>query len=162
ASLFNRFESKIEHLSFEQMASLVDGELARLDREVFDAHLDYCGQCSEEIRDLFQDKAAISARDRAYAPARWHIHESRPNVSPPAAPHEHLGSREKLSVLWSAAGFRWAIQAAAAVVIILLAVWWVDLRLGNRVASLQSRVADLERENQTLEIRKSDAQRLQY
>src|SRR5215469_17798955 len=103
ASLFKRVESKIEHLSFEQMANLVDGELTEPDREVFDAHLDYCDQCSEEIRDLFMDKAAISACDRAYAPASSHVHESRPNEGPHASADKHLGFREKLSVLWSAA-----------------------------------------------------------
>ena len=161
ASLFNRVESKIEHLSFEQMANLVDGGLNEPDREMFDAHLAYCGQCSEEVRDLFRDKAAISARDRAYAPVSSHIHESRPDASPHVPPYNHLDNREKPSLLWSAAGFRWAIQVAAAVAIVLLAVWWVHLRLGNRVASLQSRVTDLEQENQILEKRKNEAHGLQ-
>ena len=161
ASLFNGVESKIEHLSFEQMANLADGELTEPDREVFDAHLDYCRQCSEEVRDLFQDKAAISARDRAHAQVSSHIHESRLNASPHASPYNHPGILEKLSLLWSAAGFRWAIQVAAALAVVLLSVWWVDLRLGNRVASLQSRVTDLEQENQSLEKRKNEADGLQ-
>jgi hypothetical protein len=161
ASLFNRVEGNIEHLSFEQMANLVDGELTEPDREVFDAHLAHCRQCRVEVRDLLQDKASISARNNDYALVSSQILESRPIASPHSSPNKHLGVREKLSLMWRATGFRWAIQVAAAAVIVLLAVWWVNLRLGNRLASLQSRITGLEQENQGLEGRKKEAQRLQ-
>ena len=162
ASLLNMVECKTGHLSFEQMAGLVDGELAEPDKEVFDAHITYCRQCGEEVRDLFQEKAAISGRHRAYAPGSPHLVEPQtPILSQHPPPYIHLSIREKLSDAWTATVFRWAIQVAAAAVIVLLAVWWVDLRLGSRIASLQSRLAELEQEKQTLERRQQEIHGLQ-
>src|SRR5262249_46631672 len=146
--------SQIGHLSFEQMAGLVDGELAEPDGEVFNAHIAYCRQCGEEVRDLVQEKVAISGRHRAYTPGSPRVVEPQtPIVAQQPSAYMHLGIRERLSGVWSATVFRWAIQVAAAAVIVLLAVWWVDLRLGSRIASLQSRLAELEQEKQTLERR---------
>ena len=162
ASIFNVVQSQTGHLSFEQMASLADGELAEPDKEVFDAHIVYCRQCGEEVRDLVQEKVAISGRHRAYAPGGPHLVEPQtPIVTQQPSAYMHLGIRERLSGVWSATVFRWAIQVSAAAVIVLLAVWWVDLRLGSRIASLQSRLAELEQERQTLERRQQEIHGLQ-
>jgi hypothetical protein len=48
------------HLSYEQLASYVDGELDEVEREICDVHLQICKQCSDELRDLNVFKAAMS------------------------------------------------------------------------------------------------------
>jgi len=54
-----------DHLSYEQVAALVDGEIGDAEREALGSHLEICAPCSEEVNDLraFRPEAlAASAR----------------------------------------------------------------------------------------------------
>jgi hypothetical protein len=78
------------------------------------------------------------------------------SISPAARP----GLAKKLEDLWRIAGFRWAIQSAAAAAIVLLIAWGINLRSARQISGLQSRIAELERANQALEEQNGAAQEL--
>src|SRR5262245_24654767 len=128
------------HLTFDQMAALVDNAVTEPDRELFDTHLAYCSGCRDEVGDLLRDKSMIQgARDKAYAPSR--------RALPARAPERARGIAASSRVT----SFRWALQAAAAAVIVLLVSWGMSVRLGRTISRLQSRIADLEHDNQDLQ-----------
>ena len=54
--------SKIEadHLSYEQIAALADGELDAADREVVESHLELCSSCADEAADLRAFRASLA------------------------------------------------------------------------------------------------------
>lgn len=52
--------AKPEHLSYEQMAAFVDGEMTGVDLEVVKSHMEMCVPCTAEVRDLLAFKAAVA------------------------------------------------------------------------------------------------------
>jgi hypothetical protein len=52
------------HLSYEQMAGLVDGDLDDVQKEIVGTHLDLCAVCDGELRDLRAFKSEIEAVDQ--------------------------------------------------------------------------------------------------
>ena len=61
-----------EHLSFEQLANLVDGRLDAHEREVFESHLDLCRLCAEEAADLRAYQTTLAAGPGAAAASGRH------------------------------------------------------------------------------------------
>src|SRR5262249_34282013 len=53
-------EAEPFHLPEEQLAAYVDGQLAGADREIAESHLELCGQCAGEARELRAFKAMMS------------------------------------------------------------------------------------------------------
>ncbi len=49
-----------DHLSYDQLASYVDGEQDEVEREICDVHLQICKQCSAELSDLKVFKSTMS------------------------------------------------------------------------------------------------------
>ena len=52
--------SASDHLSYDRLASYIDGDQDDVEREICDVHLQVCKQCSDELRDLDSFKAAMS------------------------------------------------------------------------------------------------------
>ena len=64
-------EGGLFHLSREQLAAHLDGELDDIDGEIAVAHLDQCEQCAAELADLRAFKAEMSTHPRMqYAPVQ--------------------------------------------------------------------------------------------
>jgi hypothetical protein len=94
------------HVSYEQIAALIDGELQAADREVVESHLEICALCAGEVSDLRTFRSSI-----ATAP-------ERPVVTPAPAT-----LRERLSSLWrSSASWTPRVATASAVVLLLILV----------------------------------------
>jgi hypothetical protein len=72
-----------DHLSYEQIAALVDDEIGEAELETLESHLEICAPCAEEVNDLraFRPEA-LAASGRKFAPA------------------ERASLREKLRSLW--------------------------------------------------------------
>ena len=56
--------SESDHLSYDQLASYIDGNHEDVDREICDVHLQICKRCSEDLRDLNIFKISMSEADR--------------------------------------------------------------------------------------------------
>lgn|SRR2546425_1667017 len=99
-----------DHLTYEQLAALVDNELNDVDREIASVHLEVCRQCAEELRGLKEFNTALPVP----------VTESRPK-----------SAKEKLDEilsLWRLPRWRWPRLATSAAVILLIAtalVWMV-------------------------------------
>jgi hypothetical protein len=50
-----------DHVPYEQLAALVDGQLDGADRELVESHLEMCSPCAEEVNDLRTFSASIAA-----------------------------------------------------------------------------------------------------
>ena len=57
------------HLSYEELADLVDGRLHPVDREIVESHLSLCGPCTEEARDLALAARRVEGRSSPRRPA---------------------------------------------------------------------------------------------
>lgn len=60
-----------DHLSYEQLVTLVDGELEKSERDAFQAHLEVCEPCTQDLNDLRGFRAelyAVTAEETARAP----------------------------------------------------------------------------------------------
>ena len=74
--------AKPEHLSYEQMAAFVDGEMTDVDLEIVKSHIEMCAPCTAEVRDLLAFKAVLANETESAvaaspvqpalsAPTRW-------------------------------------------------------------------------------------------
>ncbi|HEX8747172.1 MAG TPA: zf-HC2 domain-containing protein [Pyrinomonadaceae bacterium] len=59
-----------KHLDYEQLAAYVDDEVDDVEREIVDSHLSFCGQCGEEMRDLFAFKETLNRSPQVESTAR--------------------------------------------------------------------------------------------
>lgn len=48
------------HLSYEQLAAYVDGDLDQADREIVDSHVELCRTCQDELRELQKFRPCLS------------------------------------------------------------------------------------------------------
>ena len=92
-----------DHLSYEQIAALVDDEIGEAEREALGSHLEICALCAEEVNDLrvFRPEA-LAASGRKFAPAE------RPTLL------------EKLKAFWPTTGPAWRLSVAAALALLFV------------------------------------------
>jgi len=98
------------HLAYQQMADYVDDKASDLDRELIDSHLESCLSCRAELRDLEATKAAIAERPTAVS-----------------SPRRSLSFRETLAAWWQLPAIRISLQVAAAIILVVAAIWLVKL-----------------------------------
>ena len=125
-----RVESTLadSHLPYQQMADYVDGAASDVDRELVDTHLEFCRSCSAEVRDLEAIKASIAEQPAAvYSPRRT------------------FSLRETLAAWWQLPAIRIPIQVAAAIVLVVFAVWLVKLYSRRPEQQAQQHPGALER-----------------
>jgi len=123
-----------DHLSYEQIAALVDDEIGDAEREALESHLEICALCTEEVNDLraFRPEAlAASGREST-------------SVTLPTL-------REKLWSLWPTTrpAWRWSVTAALALLFVsasaaLFFAWRAMLPAPTEVADSPRRSAGIE------------------
>lgn len=125
------------HLTYEQMAALVDDKLDEIDREVLASHLELCERCEMEFNDLRE-------LSHAMATASVEAHEPLPRAQMPRA----QTFSERFISLWRLQAFRLPAQAAAALAILLLAVLLITTYLRrDETAGPRAQVAEPEAED---------------
>ena len=126
---------EVTHLTYEQMAAMVDNRLDDFDQEVIGSHLELCGRCKTELNDLREASSAID------------VSPAEPRTLPmPRAP----SLRERLSLLWRRPAFSIPTPAFAAIAAIALAALLIQIPLWRERARLRARVTELEQGNQAL------------
>ena len=104
-SVQSSLHAEIEHVSYEQMASFVDGQLTAADRESVESHLKLCGECADEVSDLQNFRMSMATAPQT-------------TDEPPAK----TTFRERLSAFWSTSWSpRFATASIAAVLLVLVA-----------------------------------------
>ncbi|HEV8482193.1 MAG TPA: hypothetical protein VGV87_01435 [Blastocatellia bacterium] len=136
-------QGEVTHLSYDQLAKLVDEELSDIDREIAESHLGLCSQCEIELNDLREVRSRMASPAKEYAPERKRASRARP----PA--------------LWQRPAFRIPAQAAAALACAALLVILVSLPLRRETTRLRARVAELETNNEALKEKAAESERLQ-
>ncbi len=134
---------EVTHLSYDELANLVDDELSDIDREIVESHLDLCSQCETELNDLREIRSRMASPAKEYAPER--------KQSP----------RERRVALWQRPAFRFSAQAAAALACAALLVILISIPLRRETARLRTRVAELETNNEDLKEKAAEAESLQ-
>ncbi len=124
------------HLSYEQLAALVDQQLDDIEREIAESHLELCTQCEAELHDLRQLVRQIDTSSSPTVPA------SRPSS---------WGAR--FATLWPLPALRWSVLATALLASLALFAFLLSLPIRNENARLRDKIAELERSNETLEKR---------
>jgi len=100
------------HLAYQQMADYVDDTASEVDREIVDSHLELCRSCRAEMKDLEATRASL-----ALPPAGV--------VSTRKSP----GLGERLAAWWQLPAIRIPIQVAAAIILVVAAIWLATLLL---------------------------------
>ena len=128
-------EHEVTHLTYEQMAAMVDNRLDDIDREVIGSHLELCERCETELNELRDVSTALNS-----APARDH------GTPMPRAP----SIQEKLISFWRRPAFHIPAPAFAALALVAVATLVMYGILRRERTVLQAKVAELERSNQAL------------
>jgi hypothetical protein len=98
-------ESRPVHLAYNQLAALVDGTLADVDREIAESHLAMCGECKADWLDVDLFKKSLA-------------------TLPPQTIERNLSSWWRNGVPFRGPGFKWTpVRAAAAIACVALLVW---------------------------------------
>jgi anti-sigma factor RsiW len=135
-------EAEPFHLPEEQLAAYVDGQLAGADREIADSHLELCGQCAAEVRELRAFKVMMSTY-----PAQQH------EPGRPVSWMQRLRSSWRVPALWLSLPAVGAAAASAA------ALYFAGLRpLRVQVAQERHQVAQLQQANDTMRRATGDLQ----
>ena len=140
----NDFEAT--HLTYEQMAAMVDNRLDEIDREVIESHLELCRRCETELNELREVSTALNV-----VPAKDQVR------AVPRAP----SLKANLISFWRRPAFHIPAPAFAALVLLALATL-VLLGIQRRDRTvLQARVAELEQRNQELKAQASTVEGMQ-
>jgi hypothetical protein len=126
---------EVTHLTYEQMAAMVDNGLDEIDREVIGSHLELCRRCQTELNDLREVSSAMDV-----APAEQIV------LPRPRTP----SLQERLISLWRRPAFRIPAPAFAALAAVALAALLIQIPLWRERAGLRASVAELEQGNQAL------------
>jgi hypothetical protein len=100
------------HLAYQQMADYVDDTVSEVDREIIDSHLELCRSCRAEVKDLEATKASLALPPRGAVSTR---------KSP--------GLGDRLAAWWQLPAIRIPIQVAAAIILVVAAIWLATLFL---------------------------------
>jgi hypothetical protein len=126
----------ITHLTYEQLAAMVDNQIGEIDREIMMSHLDLCPPCETELNDLREVRSRMETgakQTKEYA----------------ALSNRSLQERFVTFMTFRRLpAFSLLALAAAAVVVLLSFLISIPLRREN--AEARARVAELERSNASL------------
>lgn len=137
---------EVTHLTYEQLAALVDDQLNEIDREIATSHLELCARCETELNDLREVSAGT-----AVSPAKAH--------APPQRRRPSL--RVRFISLWQVPAFRLPVGVAAALAIVALLAFLLIIPLRRENAELQAKVAELEQSNGALREQAAAVEKLQ-
>ena len=134
---------EVTHLTYDELAGLVDDDLNAIDREIAESHLDFCSLCQTELSEL-RDFGSTTA-----SPAKEY------------EPEEERSSPTRRVALWQRPAFQISAQAAAALACAALLVILVSIPMRRETARLRARVAELEISNAALKEKTADAESLE-
>jgi hypothetical protein len=127
---------EINHLTYEQLAALVDDQIGEIDREILMSHLDLCPPCETELNDLREVGSRMETgakQTKEYAALR-------------------KGSLQERFVTFMT--FRrppaFGLLALAALAVVVLLSFLISIPLKRENAEARARVAELERSNASL------------
>jgi hypothetical protein len=126
------------HITYEDMAEYVDGDLDAKGRDVVEAHVKSCADCESDVAELIRLREAIRSDEGAVAA-----------VSPASTP------------FWHRTAFRIGLEALAVLLIISGVVWFSTRQIGSlraenerlrkSVSDSEAAIAGLERRIGSLE-----------
>lgn len=129
------------HLPREQLAAYVDGQIEPVEREIAEGHLEYCGQCLDEVRDLRAFKALMTTH-----PAREH--------APVAVP----GLAEKLRGFLGKPALWLPLHTVAVAATAALVVWVLVRPSGSPLQDQRETVTQLQQANESLRLENESLQ----
>jgi hypothetical protein len=134
----------VRHLTYEELAAVVDNQLSDIDREIAESHLETCSHCVAELDELRGLASELNS-----LPAKATEISRKPSV------------RERFLALWQTPAFQLPvlIGLAAACLALFAILFLIPLRREN--AELRSKIADLEQSNQTLKEQAATVETLQ-
>jgi hypothetical protein len=132
------------HLTYEQLAALVDNQLRDIDKEIVESHIEFCSPCATELKELREVVFQMDA-----TPAK--------DV---AAPRK-ISFRDRLLKLWQLPAFRIPALASAALACVALFAFLISIPLRSENAELRAKIAELEQSNETLKEQAATVERLQ-
>jgi hypothetical protein len=122
-TLAPEFQSRHEHVDYDQLVRLADGKMHATEREMLDVHLKVCAPCQEDVRSFLAFREQID-------------NETRPSF--PAIAKEPTREKPPWFAWWR--GLAWNPVYAAAVVLIGIAlVIGVALFVKRRAANLEAK-----------------------
>jgi anti-sigma factor RsiW len=124
---------EITHLTYQQLAALVDDQVDEIDREILSSHLELCPPCETELNDLRE------IRSRMATPAKQ--------------TKEHAAARKSSLQEWFMTFGRlpaFSLLALAALAVFGLLSFLISIPLRRENAEARARVAELERSNASL------------
>lgn len=131
------------HLTYEQMAALVDHQLSDIDREIAQSHVEFCMSCERELRELS------------------HFVEHLPDTALPRPIPLHKPSlQEKFLAFWQPSRFRLAAFALLAIVALVVLTSLLLLPLRRENARLREQLAELENRNEELRAQAAELENL--
>ena len=135
--------AEIAHLTYEQLAALVDDEIREIDREILVSHLELCPSCEAELNDLREVRFRMATHT---------------NERPANTPTSKSSLRERvLSFRLPAFG----LTALAGLATVAIFSFLINLPLRKEISDARARVAELERINASLKERIADIDSLQ-
>jgi hypothetical protein len=120
----------VTHLTYEQMAALVDNQVDDIDREIVQSHLELCRRCEVELKDLRELSSELA----------------RPRIASPE-PGRSSSLRGKLISFWRLPALRIPALAAAGLVILVLAALVINILRRSDNAGPRETVAEREERN---------------
>ena len=123
----------LTHIPYEQLAAYVDNLADDVDREIVQSHMELCSACATEVEDLRTFRTEIQG---------LYLEQK--------ASDRRQSFRERLGV-WRVPVYRFALQAAGTVVIVLLVAWLSSLRLRSHISELEAQVRELQQTNDTIQ-----------
>lgn len=139
-------DHEVTHLTYEQLAALVDSQLNEIDREIAASHLELCARCATELNDLREVSAGM-----AVSPTKA------------SAPHERRrpSLRERFISLWQLPAFRIPVGAGAALAVISLLAFLTIIPLRRENAELRAKVTEFEQGTRALGEQAAAVEKLQ-
>src|SRR5262245_46635639 len=122
---------ELEHLSFDQILSHIDNELRGIEREIAQTHIEICSECNGVARDLRQFKSDL-ALGKVYSPK----------------PRSAFWDRVRL--LWQLPAYQIPVTAVLLGATLVAILWLVTSSLRREVNDLQSQVARIQLENESI------------
>jgi anti-sigma factor RsiW len=135
---------EITHLTYEQLAALVDDQIDDIDREILKSHLDLCPPCETEFNDLREVRSRMATEEketRQYAPTR------------------ESSLQERFRMFWRLPAF--GLLALAVLAGVALTSFLISVPLRRENAEALARIAELERSNASLREQGSGVDNLQ-
>lgn len=127
---------EITHLTYEQLAALVDDQLGDIDREILKSHLDLCPPCETELNDLREVRSTMTTGAKV---PKEHAPTGKSSL------HERFMAFVTFRRLPA-----FSLLALTAVAALALLSFLISIPLRRENAEARARVAELERSNDSL------------